>query len=245
MSTNYNAIAEEYKSSKLLPWRLHVESYTYLKKLGDLSGLKILDLACGEGFYSRIFKLKGASKVVGVDLSDEMIRLAKEAEGHNPVGIEYHAHNVLSLELNEKFDLVCASYLLNYAKSPEELNQMVKVISKHLKPNGRFVTVNSNPDYKGSVDTMLQYGFTRENIGNEEGSEIIYRFYQPNGTHISVTNYHHEKSTHETVLKEAELSNIQWHPIEVSPEIKEGNSDVDWTDILTNQPVICMSCSKV
>jgi 2-polyprenyl-3-methyl-5-hydroxy-6-metoxy-1,4-benzoquinol methylase len=50
MSTNYDFISEQYKRAKLQPWRAHVESFTLLGVIGDLTGKKVVDLACGEGF---------------------------------------------------------------------------------------------------------------------------------------------------------------------------------------------------
>jgi 2-polyprenyl-3-methyl-5-hydroxy-6-metoxy-1,4-benzoquinol methylase len=43
---------------------------------------------CGEGFYTRRIKRKGAGTVVGVDISEEMIRLAKQQEQNHPLGVE-------------------------------------------------------------------------------------------------------------------------------------------------------------
>ena len=60
----YDTIAEQYKKVTELPCRL-IEEYTYFNLLGDLTGKSILDLACGEGLYSRKFLHKGAKKNSG------------------------------------------------------------------------------------------------------------------------------------------------------------------------------------
>ena len=54
----YDQIAEEYKESKQLSFRKYVEEYTLFKISGDISNQSVLDLACGEGHYTR--KLKSA-----------------------------------------------------------------------------------------------------------------------------------------------------------------------------------------
>ena len=244
MATDYNSIAKEYQASKMQPWRKHVEAYSLFNLVGDLTNKNVLDLACGEGFYTRQLKLKGANNVEGVDISKAMIQLAQNLEKQDSLGITYHEHDVLNLDLNKKFDLITASYLLNYAKNAEEMVQFGKVISKHLNPGGRFVTINSNPNHKAPVKTMFKYGFTRENESYLEGGEIAYRFYQEDGSHIEVVNYHLEQSTQEVALKQAGLSNIQWHETELSPEGKEAFGDAFWEAILETQPVIGLSCSK-
>ncbi len=244
MSTDYNAIAKEYQASKMLPWRKHVEAYTFFQLVGDLANLDVLDLACGEGFYTRQIKLRGAARVVGVDISAEMIRLANQAEAVQGLGLVYHCQDALALGLGEQFDLICASYLLNYARNAAELAQMASVIARHLKPGGRFITINSNPDYQASVDLMFPYGFTRENAGYEEGAEITYRFYQPDGSHIAVTNYHLAKATHEVALNQAGLLSVQWHSLQVSPDGIAESGNEYWDAILSSQPVIGLSCYK-
>ena len=78
MAADYDKFARQYKASKRLPFREYIEWYSYNELLGDVSQRSVLDLACGEGYYTRRIKQKGADKVVGVDISGKMIRLAKE-----------------------------------------------------------------------------------------------------------------------------------------------------------------------
>jgi len=54
--------------------------------IGDVRGLLVLDLACGEGYNTRILARKGA-KVVGVDFSETLIELAKQEEDEEKLGI--------------------------------------------------------------------------------------------------------------------------------------------------------------
>ena len=56
MVTDYNLIAEEYKRAKLQPWRTHIESFTLFNLLRDPAGKSVLDLACGEGFHTRVLR---------------------------------------------------------------------------------------------------------------------------------------------------------------------------------------------
>ena len=84
----------------------HRFTFRVLAQAGDHQ----VDLACGEGFYTRLYKLKGAAEVVGIDLSEQMIVLAKEAEKADPLGISYFVGNVLDLDLGKQFDLISASY---------------------------------------------------------------------------------------------------------------------------------------
>ena len=67
MTTDYDPIAEQYKRFKLQPWRSCIESFTLMELIGDPSGQPVIDIACGEGFYSRLIRQRGAAKVLGID----------------------------------------------------------------------------------------------------------------------------------------------------------------------------------
>ncbi len=54
--------------------------------VGDVRGLRVLDLACGEGYWARVFA-DGGAEVTGVDFSEGMIRAAVDEEGREPRGI--------------------------------------------------------------------------------------------------------------------------------------------------------------
>src|SRR5262249_20063729 len=138
MRTDYDQIAQQYKRAKQQPWRMHVEHYTLFGLLGDLSGRSVLDLACGEGFLTRFLKQAGARRVLGVDLSEGMIQLAREQEARGRLGVEYLTHDASTLRLEERFDLVVAGYLLNYARDREELLGLCRACARHLRPGGRF-----------------------------------------------------------------------------------------------------------
>ena len=160
MTTDYNAIAARYKRAKQQPWRSFIESFTLLSLVGDLSGLSVVDLACGEGHYTRILRRQGAGSVVGLDLSEGMIALARAEESARPLGIRYLVGDGRTLEFSESFDLAAAAYLLNYARSRAELDAMCRGIAHCLKPGGRFVTVNSNPAFDfNQADSFRKYGF--------------------------------------------------------------------------------------
>ncbi len=158
----YDTIAEQYKKSKELPMGLNVDVHTYFSMLGDLAGKSILDLGCGEGFYTRKFRNKGATSVIGVDISPKMIELARQEDKKEPLDIEYIVGDVMELGKVGSFDLVVASYLLNHAQTKEELLKMCQVMYANLKPGGRFVGINNNvqqsPD---SYPICEKYGYTK------------------------------------------------------------------------------------
>ncbi|MBC8943989.1 class I SAM-dependent methyltransferase [Xenorhabdus indica] len=119
-----------------------------LDVVGDVNGKSILDLACGYGYFSRKLYKRGASKVVGIDISEKMIELAKAKLKQYGDGLEFHVRDVGKMESFGKFDLVTAIWLFNYAASVEELETMFQTAARHLKPSGKLVAYMTSPDYR-------------------------------------------------------------------------------------------------
>ena len=118
---DYDRVAERFRSYRQFSPLNDPETYTYFKRLGDLQGKTVLDLTCGEGFYTRQLKQQGASRVLGVDRSVAMLALAQQAESDQPLGIEYRQADGFDLALGEQFNYVVAAYLLNCAQTPAQL----------------------------------------------------------------------------------------------------------------------------
>lgn len=244
MPTDYDAIADQYRRSKLTPWRRYIEEYTFFQTIGDVTGLSVLDLACGEGFYSRLVRLRGASRVVGVDLSAEMIRLARANEEEMPLGIEYLAADALGFRSPEQFDVVIAAYLLNYADTEDKLLGMCRTIAAALKEGGRFVTVNNNPSQSPDrFEATRPYGFIKSAAGVlRPGAPISYTIYLEDGQAFCFDNYHLSAAAHERALEAAGLSQVEWVQPRLSPEWN-GASDY-WDPFFVDPAVVFLRCER-
>jgi SAM-dependent methyltransferase len=136
------------------------ESYTFFRMVGELAGKRVLDLACGFGFYAKRLKQQGAVQVVGVDISPEMVRLACAQEHEHSEGIEYLVYDAAHLPQLGRFDLVTAVYLLNYAPSKSQILGMFRSAYDNLVAGGRFVAYTANPAFTLSKPNSTKYGVT-------------------------------------------------------------------------------------
>jgi toxoflavin synthase len=244
MSTNYNEIAEQYKRSKQVPWRYYIEQYSLCELAGEVSGLSLLDLACGDGHYTRIFKTMGASRVVGVDMSTKMIELATAADKREPLGIQYIVGDARSVHFEQSFDVILAAYLLNYARSEQDLLAMAKAIYRSLKPGGRFITVNNNPDQDPrAFENTRKYGFVKTAGGEvRNGTPIHYRFMQ-DGEEFVIENYHLDAAMHLSAFQDAGFSDVHWHAPQLAPTECGARAEY-WADFLRDPPVTLFACRK-
>jgi toxoflavin synthase len=247
MPTYYDSIAQQYKKSKQLPFRLHIEAYTYFNLLGDLLGKSLLDLACGEGFYTRQFKLLSAAQVIGVEISEKMIELARQAEAREPQNIEYILGDVFELGKIGSFDLVVASYLLNYAQTREQLLKMCQNIFANLKPGGRFVTINNNDSQlPSSYLSTEKYGFIKTiDSALIEGTPIKYTYTISHGEQkFTFYNYYLGTDTYEWAFRSAGFKEIRWQKPIVSPQGVEEFGQEFWQDFLDSIPIVGIECLK-
>ena len=107
----------------------------FLLEEADLKeGFKILDLACGTGVLED-YITKGDCEVVGLDVTERMIRIGKEkrrrAEANSLV-----VGDAESIPFgDESFDVVLSCYLPKYCRT----DRMADEIQRVLKPGGRLL----------------------------------------------------------------------------------------------------------
>jgi toxoflavin synthase len=159
--TQYDTIALDYQRiSAAVPLR-DAEWYSLRQRLGDLTGCSVLDLACGDGMGTRLLKRWGADRVVGADISPQMIALARQREDAEPMGIEYRVADAATLGRIGAFDRVSAAYLLHYAESREQLLGMMRTVHDNLEPGQTFVASIANPlQPPRPVVDQRKYGFS-------------------------------------------------------------------------------------
>ena len=239
----YDAIADAYRESKRLPFREAIERYTLFEILGSVEGKTVMDMACGDGYYTRLLKRAGAAEVTGIDISAEMIRLAEEAEARRPLGCKYIQQDVAALEPTGSVDVVVAMYLLNYARTREQLCQLCRVCHGALRPGGRFVGFNDNIRVPpvGSV-SWKKYGLEKACAGGPvEGSVVLYTVTNNDGSRFQFENFFLTPETYRSAFREAGFKDFEWLEVALHPA-QRGNRF--WDEFLSNPPVIPFSASR-
>ncbi|MFA7570635.1 MAG: class I SAM-dependent methyltransferase [Sulfurimonadaceae bacterium] len=99
----------------------------------------LLDLGCGTGKHAELFCEKGYH-VHGVDLSDEMLKIAQTRTLNKKNKLQFTHSNIQELKLNQQFDVVVSLFhVMSYQNSNEALIQAFEVAKKHLKQGGIFI----------------------------------------------------------------------------------------------------------
>jgi SAM-dependent methyltransferase len=174
-----------------------------------------------------------------------MIELARTEEAKTPLGVVYKLGDVREVNVGNSFDVVLGSYLLNYAETADELLKMCQAAARHLKPGGRFVGVNNNPEEPPEhFASSRKYGFVKRREGeSREGAPIIYTIFLESGP-FELTNYQLSTATLERAFRAAGFESVHWHGPKVSPEgIAEFGAEF-WADFVESPPVIFFEARK-
>jgi len=113
-----------------------------LELVDDVRGKSVLDAGCGGGFYSLWLSEKGA-KVLGIDSSKEMIKIAKEKVSGRNIDIEFMIGDVSNLRSEDGvFDLVLSTLVLMNVK---ELDKAISELIRVTKNGGDIIISLQHP----------------------------------------------------------------------------------------------------
>jgi len=105
---------------------------------GEPRPARVLELGCGTG-RATAFLARSAARVVGFDLSPELVAVARQKlAGHS--NVELFAADMRDLTLRERFDLVTAvDDPFSHLTEDEDRARAFTAAVRHLAPGGRFL----------------------------------------------------------------------------------------------------------
>lgn len=134
------------------------------KKYSDRKVGKILDLGCGTGLHDAELSKRGYI-VTGIDLSKEMIEIAKEKNQN----INFLVGDMANFNLNRKFDcIICMFSSLGYLTENNQIENFFKSIKKHLNEKGLLII-----DCWNGLGAIHDIPSSREKIAEAEGLRIV------------------------------------------------------------------------
>ena len=122
-----------------VPYDSWVEFVNREAESNNVNGSKLLDIGCGTGELS-IRLLKEGYSVTGIDLSEDMLFIAREKAEKEGLSLPLFQQDMSELEGMGTFDIItifCDS--LNYLESEEKVMNTFKNVKTHLGDNGIFL----------------------------------------------------------------------------------------------------------
>jgi len=158
-----------------------------LELVGDVRGKEVLDAGCGGGFYSIYLTEKGA-KVLGIDSSKEMIKIAEEKISKKNLDAEFMIGDISDLKIEDnRFDLVLSTLVLMDVK---ELDKAISELVRVTKNEGNLVVSIQHPTLTAGdweresgkkmfrkVDRYLTERELKATWQNESGERVPLKYY--------------------------------------------------------------------
>ena len=112
----------------------------------DMRGRSVLDLGCGYGWHCRYALEQGAARVLGLDISENMLDEAGKRGGE---GIEYRLCGIEDYEYpQEEWDLAVSNLALHYIG---DLDTVYEKVYRTLRPKGVFLFNIEHPVFTAGV----------------------------------------------------------------------------------------------
>jgi 2-polyprenyl-3-methyl-5-hydroxy-6-metoxy-1,4-benzoquinol methylase len=227
--TNYNDISNDYDKCKQDQWRIDIEKYTITEYLKDkIKGKRVLDIPCGSGVYSNLFYTMGAKEVIGIDISQEMVKIAKKnSNNSNSNFITCDAEKLDQIKGLGKFDIIVAIFLFNYAQTEIQLDNMVRNIKNLLKDDGILLIFNDNILQTDYTTNYSQYNFEKSCNNN------IIKYTISN---FEIINY--------KISPNLFFKTFQKYFKEITIKTLQTKKNVKFYELFhSNQPFICLTCN--
>lgn len=149
----------------------------------DIKGKKVVSIGCGSGEDAAHLKKLGADKVVGVDISEKMIAVAKQ----NYSDCEFHVMNMEELQFPDgAFDFAYSSLALHYL---DDFSPVMSEAYRILAPGSYFLFSHQHPLFTskhGSEANPKELPL--------QGAALVWDYFQPRKVPgmvgMEVTTYH-------------------------------------------------------
>lgn len=162
----YNKVAKTYSAQRdLFKNDKYLAELTKLLKLGS----KVLDIGCGSGIPVDKYFIDKGFKVIGIDISDEQIKLAKQ----NIPNATFEVKSMSDLEEGDyRVDVVVSFYAIFHIPR-EEHQELFKKINSFLPVGGLILVTMGAGEWEGTEDDFHGSKMWWSHYGAEKNKEIV------------------------------------------------------------------------
>ncbi|NSL54651.1 bifunctional 2-polyprenyl-6-hydroxyphenol methylase/3-demethylubiquinol 3-O-methyltransferase UbiG [Uliginosibacterium aquaticum] len=125
----------------------------WIDQHSSLKGKSVLDIGCGGGILAESMAGRGA-KVVGIDLSDKALSVARLHLFESGQQVDYHkvSAEALATEQPDSFDIVTCMEMLEHVPDPASI---VRACAKLVKPGGHVFLSTLNRNFKAYLFAVI------------------------------------------------------------------------------------------
>jgi len=171
MAKKYNPDKYHRSSNFIIKFIENKRTSKIIKYLDLKNEDKIIELGCGAGNIMQ--KIKIGQELWGVDISDFMLKLSRQRKYELPVNfVKVNIENLSEKIVEEKFDKIYCSEVLEHVQNPEKVLSEIKKIAKKKSiivisiPNEKLIN-----QIKGVLQKMKIFNFLFPSISKKMDDE--------------------------------------------------------------------------
>ena len=152
----YHALAVSYdRLTADVDYEAIVAFYDQILRQEGVTPRSAADLACGTGSVA-VLLAKKYHRVIGVDLSEEMLTVAFQKAMEADVTVQFTCQSLQQMRLPKAVDLaVCALDGLDYILDPADCKEAIRRTYKALNPGGIFIFDVNIPEKLRAMDGQV------------------------------------------------------------------------------------------
>ncbi|EAL60647.1 hypothetical protein DDB_G0293670 [Dictyostelium discoideum AX4] len=176
----------------------------------------VIDFGCGNGWFCREMIEKGVNQIIGVDISEKLIKKAIELNKDNNEKSKYYVTDLDNFQLNEtpfnsligSFDFAFSSYLTHYLSDLESFFKKVYNLLKSNNNNGSsFIFFAEHP--MRTSTKCIENKFISHKFEGDENSKMVWPIsnYSEEGKRVTkwagsngIVKYHYTIETYVNTL---------------------------------------------
>jgi SAM-dependent methyltransferase len=207
---------------------------TVLQLVKPMLEKTVVDLGCGSGFFTNAIATHGARRVIGIDTSEEQLRIARANAAPNT---EFSKGDIFTDKLPVA-EVVVAPFVANYARSTEELRTFIRNVFRSCVAGGHAVFVVDMPDASCNIEfgrrrAIGAVKFWCNGSPHTDGALIRNDLYNEHGHRTcSLWAHYYTQATLQFALQDAGFRDIRWHKPEISPEGLKKYGDSFWKNYI-------------
>lgn len=100
--------------------------------------VRILDIGCGNGFYAGVFSEEGATKYLGVDITDVLFPKLKQKFPN----YTFQKLDITNKDLQGEFDLIVMIDVTQHITNHRKFSRAMRNVREHLSKSGIFIVTS-------------------------------------------------------------------------------------------------------
>ncbi|MCP3964741.1 MAG: methyltransferase domain-containing protein [Lentisphaerae bacterium] len=208
----WNDIAEnyiEFRGDMPLSWWLNgyltvMQKFSEGTSMEEVKSRNILDFGCGDGLFGLLLASRYNFDVSGIDISEEMIRLAKK---NNPAGY-YSVFDGQRIEFrSNSFNAVMANWVFPNIDTEQKMFTVLSEIYRVLDDNGTFAFSTFQDKYIGAETSYKRIG--EEGKTYSSGDHIKVKLFSQESDTITLNCYYWSEDYFVKILEDVGFQSIE------------------------------------